>query len=1211
MGVDLGQSNTGDPQMPIAQRFFITLLLLLVASIGIAEDQNLVEPQPIQQVATTVVESKVSPFTIGILAKNTEQEVYNQWQPLVDFLNRRLPNFHFQINPLGFDETLPAIETAKIDFLITNPAFYSIANRKYGTYALATRSIHTLQSDVAEFGGVIISQLGVDVIDTAKLHQEDIAAVAPYSLGGYLTQKKFFKEHFNIALNDRRVKFYHSHYDVLNATLSGEAKVGLIRTGALEKKGVESMLEVYTLPGFPSWHFARTTQLYPEWPFAALAHIPLMTAEKILPILLEWESKKNQQKNGFLREGESWTVARSYHSIFELLNEFRIEPYVQQPSLSWNDWLAQYQQWGLFFLALMLGLILMASLLSRKAFLGFSKTPSLQRELSEKEELINVLQLENENLIYQQKRFQILSDTSSEGVVIFSFSGHIQYINPYALRFWGKEHATIDRLNAYHLLSDLEDRRRLHEMMEGLDESTQSPTFLEELNAKLISANGRVKAALLRVSAIKHDHKWLLIVNFNDLSEQKNLEKSYRQSLFVAQNYIEQSHQAIFTFNQNFELLNLNDNACELFSFGYDQAFCGKSPGQKLPLEDVSGAHVQWLNLGFSHDEQAELILQLNEIKREDRDSQFNFLLSSDYQGIFKGYQLHFSFVRSYAMGESYFMCVAQDISEVKAVEHSDSSNNLDFESLINNNHTGLLVLDQQGKALYCNQSVAKLMGVQASSILGSQFGLPVDIEHNHTDEFEIFTADGAQGIAQLAYTETQWQGQPAYLVFMYDVTELKASKNERSYHAMHDPLTGLPNRRFLMQYLDQLVATSQVEDAPFGLALIQIKNLQILNETIGSKVSDEVVLQVVHHLKQVVRSTDKLVRLSEDSFCLVLLGVERAEMFNVLAQKLFAMFAGKISLAEGDVELVMSVGGVIHPAFGHSSIGLLKMAEQAKQQASQQAKSAFVLFDENLSSSTLNNYSLENELMQAVQDQAFVLYFQPQMNVEAQTWVGAEALLRWHHSERGMLFPELFLSLLETNGKIIEIGDWVLEQSVQWAKQAELVKNAKRLSINVSGHQLMQADFSEKLRLLLQKYSLDAQALAIEFNETAFLQDPHNITLNLQQLSEMGVEIHLDNLGLEFHSLSQVKGLPIDWVKLDHELVWMLDNQADESLMIQALIKTIQSMGIKVVAQGVETVGQQQRLLELGCNIQQGNLFAQPMEANAFVSHYVEYDSK
>lgn len=1199
--LEFGSVIIRKPLNVVLKSFVLALLVFAqLLTPSWAESEGL---PPFEEAANLAIsEAKPIPLVIGVLALNSEEEVLTQWIPLAEYLNAHLPNLYFRIKPLDFDEIELAVKKADVDFLIANPAFYIVTQQKYGTQALATLVRELGNAEISQFGGVVFSRLGVDVEDTVKLHQEDVAAVAPYSLGGYLVQRKLFKDQFKISLNDRRVTFYNSHRDVVNAVISGEKKVGFVRTGILETSEGSDLLEVFKTPLTPEYSLKLSTRLYPEWPFAALKHVPRSQSEAVLEQLFHWQYALNKNSFSRFEESVTWGLIHSYEPISDLLKQFRVAPYNEIPRLRFSDWISQYKEWAIFFVAILLGLLMLTGLLNRKQSLVAIQKKNLNLEVEKKEEVIKQLELANNSLKFQQERFQVLSDASHDGVIIFSLSGHIEYINPFALKFWGKEHSVIERLNAYHLFSDVDDRKHIHHIMDTLGEVIESPLFLEEFTPEVVSADGSLKKVKMRLNAVHYGGKWLLVVNFNDLSEQKHLEKAYYQALFLAQVYIDVSGQVIFTFDEAFNLLNVNSQACELFLKQSGKAFCGsrnqsRSENQdQLPLMNIGDQKIYWLEW-ISEQQRADLSLQLREMLRDDRPSEYVFNVPPDEEGVFNGFQLHFNYVVNRMLDDAFFMCVAHDISDIQQAQKELYLSQENFNSVVKQNHTGILILDEAGVIRFINPVVEQLMGLCEEELLGMHFGIPLGLDETIRHEFDIVTAEGATGVAELAYTETEWMGEKAYLVLMYDVTDLKAAQREVDYQALHDVLTGLPNRGLFIQHLDNAIESSKLSKTPFAVLFMDLDRFKVINDTLGYQVGDELLTQITERIQQVLRSSDLLARMGGDEFTLLLPGVDSDSMLQAISEKILAQLTQKFMVQGYELSIGASMGGVIYPNFGHNSIELLKMADMAMYHAKISPNLKLAIFHEELMSSSTNAFSLESELNHAVVQQEFILFYQPQFDGRSLELTGMEALLRWKHPQRGLLSPDLFIPVLETTGKIVEIGTWVLDEVLKKIQQWQLQNRDIRIAINVSSIQFDNNDFAKILQEKFLHYKVDPRNLTIEITESTLMHNPHNTLLQLQKIHAMGVEIHMDDFGTGYSSLARLKQLPFDVIKIDKGFVQALSDDSKDQVMLRAITETIHAFGMEVIAEGVETDMQREALIEIGCWNHQGYFYEKPLE--------------
>lgn len=1184
----------------------------------LAEDVEDTMPLSLTQQSTNytlAVNAQPITYVIGVLALNSYAEAVEQWQPLANYLTQQLPGLRFQIEPLEFTEVIGATEAKKIDFLIVNPAFFSLVESQFSVYAIATLQRQINHTQMSSFGGVVFSRLGVNVEQVAKLHQEQIAAVAPYSLGGYLVQKKFFKDHFDITLNDKRMAFYESHREVVKAVLSGEKKVGLIRTGILEGSKQGDRLEVFEGFGQQNGALKLTTRLYPEWPFAALSHIPFLVSEQLLPKLLTWQKNSRVGSYTEFEQGLSWTIPKSYQPITKLLQQFQVEPYHPSGSVTLQSWLQEYQEWVLFVLALTLGIILMASLLNRTQLFTRSSSKQLNQLLHKNEQYIRSLELKNQTLASQQERFRLLSDEAPEGVIIFAFSGHIEYINPYALKFWGKENATLKRLNAFHIFSDIDQRQRIHTMLESLTDSMQGPVFLDEFHVKMVHADNRIVTVMARFNGLKHQERWLLALTFRNLEKQKQLKKVYQEAAFLAQAYIHSSDQVMFTFTEQFEMRSINAKGCELFGQQSGVLECESNGVSGLPLENVQEAQFKWLEYCFSAEQSQELMLQLNELKREDKPSYLDYPATVITEGVLRNHDLRLIYVQESQLDENFYLCVAQQsaclqVADGFAVATSSSATMAEEMAQLGHtvaeNRTGILVLDPQGDIHYANRAVAQLMNLEVSELLGRHFGIPDELAQTKRHVFDLVTQDGKKGVAEVAYTETLWQGESAFLVFMYDVTDLECAQQQEGVYALRDPVTGLPNRLSLIQFLQEMLDPSVDSHQAFCVVNLAIQEGELLQNTYGPSVMNQLYKQLAKRLQQSVRGQDLLARMGANRFSFVLQGVEQDPSLSVFMHKLTQQLTEPFEVFDTQIMVEIKLGAVMFPAFGDSATSLLKMADLALNKAQKTSNSVWQVFDGSISSAARNELSFEQEIQQAVENRDFFLVYQPCFEVNRNKMVSVEAFLRWEHPRVGELSPETFLQGLEANHKMIQVGLWALEQGLLKMKEWHQDDANFRLALNLSLSQLLSIDFAEQLQQKLLEYQVPTSALAVEVDENVLLQGANLVMRPLQKIQATGVEVRLDNFSLSSGSLQTLKDMPFDCVKLNAEFGEALLASEQEIMHAKTVLNTLKALGLNVMAQGVETEAQKKVLLDFGCSQHQGYLYAAPLSAVAFEKAYI-----
>ena len=369
--------------------------------------------------------------TVGVLALKGVEDARRTWQPLIDKLNEAQIGFHFVLQPLSFNQVATAVNNRQIDYLIANPAYYVREEVRNGLIRIATleKLIHVegVERNVSEFGGVIFARAGVDIKNILSLHQEDVGAVSASSLGGFLVQRYEIKKAMNLELNTKRVQFYDNHNKVVAALQKGEIEVGFVRTGVLEELGLENEFQILESHRPSPWFFQLSTQLYPEWPFAALAHIPSDESKQVLQALLHWQLRREVA-------AYSWRTPLNYQRVHDLLRELRLEPYQNLPKLSFSEWFMNYNRWAWFVVALLFGLITMLLLLTGKNFRFSSKSKKLYSRVDQQQEQIHELIQQNRLIDFMEARFRVLMDAVREGVVVFEHGGSIVNINPQAKR---------------------------------------------------------------------------------------------------------------------------------------------------------------------------------------------------------------------------------------------------------------------------------------------------------------------------------------------------------------------------------------------------------------------------------------------------------------------------------------------------------------------------------------------------------------------------------------------------------------------------------------------------------------------------------------------------------------------------------------------------------------------------------------------------------
>lgn len=445
------------------------------------------------------------------------------------------------------------------------------------------------------------------------------------------------------------------------------------------------------------------------------------------------------------------------------------------------------------------------------------------------------------------------------------------------------------------------------------------------------------------------------------------------------------------------------------------------------------------------------------------------------------------------------------------------------------------------------------------------------------------------------------------------DISDLKEAEAKISMLTNFDNLTRLPNRRMMMAQLQESLHYSTHNGCYGALILIDLDNFKSLNDTLGHDKGDELLKQVAQRLQSLLpKQQSALGRLGGDEFMMLAgvlhedetLAIERA---GSLAQRIVESFQQPFRLQSQTYQTTASVGVVLFYGDFKSVDTLLQHAEVAMYQAKEAGRNTLRFFDPHMQEAVSARSALEHDLRQALRQQAFMLYAQPQVNAQGCT-LGVELLLRWQHPQRGMVSPATFIPLAEEMGLIIPLGEWVLWQACQllarWQTDARWSK--LRVAVNVSAHQFKQEQFVQQLQHILTETGAPAALLELELTESVFVADSKTAIDKMLQLKQLGVRFSLDDFGTGYSSLSYLKRLPLDQLKIDQGFVRDLLVDDNDRVIARTIITLADSLGLDVIAEGVETQEQQALLAQMGCFNYQGYWFARPQPIRAIEEHWL-----
>lgn len=439
------------------------------------------------------------------------------------------------------------------------------------------------------------------------------------------------------------------------------------------------------------------------------------------------------------------------------------------------------------------------------------------------------------------------------------------------------------------------------------------------------------------------------------------------------------------------------------------------------------------------------------------------------------------------------------------------------------------------------------------------------------------------------------------------DISEIRLLTAELSYLAFHDRLTGLPNRALLFERLTQELAYAERYNNTLALLYLDLDLFKQVNDELGHGVGDELLTQVAERLLDCVRRTDTVSRLGGDEFAVLLTGFELQTFPDELATKVTKRLSEPFVLNQETVNVSTSIGISVFPEDGQDAESLVKHAHTAMYQAKARGRGCIQFFAPEMNRRATERHELEKDLRTAIAQDQLSLYFQPQIAPGTGQIIGVEALLRWHHPQKGLIPPARFIPVAEDSGHLmVSIGNWVIEKACAKARAwLDAGHPAVRISVNVSIAQLRDEAFPDYVEERLQHYRLPAGLFQIELTESIIMSDIEGAAERVRKIKNMGIHIAIDDFGTGYSSLSYLKDLPIHELKIDQSFVHNILTDLNSAAIVQAIIRMAQSLKLRVIAEGVENQATMDFLAENECEGVQGYYFSEPITPAAFEAQF------
>jgi len=542
----------------------------------------------------------------------------------------------------------------------------------------------------------------------------------------------------------------------------------------------------------------------------------------------------------------------------------------------------------------------------------------------------------------------------------------------------------------------------------------------------------------------------------------------------------------------------------------------------------------------------------------------------------------------------------------------------------IENTMEGVMISDSNNKICYVNRAFEETTGYKKEQVLDQSPSILQSGKHNQSFYEDMWMEISSTGKWKGEIWNRRANGEiyPEWL----SITTIKDDNGERHYYvgvfsdittqeeirqrlhnlAYYDGVTELPNRHLFMDRLANTLSNAKRFKQSFALLFLDLDRFKTINDTLGHSIGDQLLVEVSKRLKEELRDNDTVSRMGGDEFMILLPQTNSIQDAEQVAQKIIAAMNNHFKLEGRRYHITVSIGISFYPKDGEETETLIRHADIAMYKAKENGRNTYHCYVDHLDEKIVEHLDLETDLRHALKLNSLELHYQPQMDLQTGEWYGAEALLRWNHPERGYIPPLEFIHVAEETGMIVEIGYWTIEQACKqymiWKRQG---MEMGKISINLSPHQFLQSNLVERFKIIIESTQIPAQNLGIEITESAAMPNFNYSVKTLKALQKLGSTVYIDDFGSGFSSLSQLRHLPIDVLKIDRVFIDEIPDNKDDVAITETIIAMAKSMNLKIVAEGIETEKQLEFLKQQGCHMGQGYHLAKPMSPANLVQFF------
>ncbi|MEW8386733.1 MAG: EAL domain-containing protein, partial [Candidatus Thiodiazotropha sp.] len=566
----------------------------------------------------------------------------------------------------------------------------------------------------------------------------------------------------------------------------------------------------------------------------------------------------------------------------------------------------------------------------------------------------------------------------------------------------------------------------------------------------------------------------------------------------------------------------------------------------------------------------------------------------------------------------THFIAVKEDVTTQKRAEDQLRMNATVFDTT----SEGIMVTDADNIIKTVNPAFTRITGYSAEEVVGQSPSILSSGRHEEEFYEELWNSvlhkrywsgeiwnrrkDGSvfpEWLSIAAIPDDDGIAKEYVAVFS-DISKHKENEEQIRYQANYDALTGLPNRSLLSDRLEQAIGSALREKWMLAILFIDLDQFKMVNDTFGHVMGDELLQLVAERIGDCVRESDTVARFGGDEFVILLQDVTEMDAVANIATKVIDSITKVFTLYERDIYIGASVGITIFPDDAMNADSLLRNADMAMYQAKERGRNNYQFFTASMQQQTLERQQLELDLRLAMQRGELEIYYQPVVNAEFERVISVEALLRWNHPHRGMIYPSVFIPLAEDSGLIGPIGEWVIKGACQQLGRWQQAGHSElKMAVNLSSRQRELGLEADYLMQVLQETSIRPEMLTLEITESLLMRDTDEALKWLSSFKSLGINLSVDDFGTGYSSLSYLKRFPMDILKIDRSFINDLPHDIDDASLVRTIVAMAKSLNLRLIAEGVETREQAEFLLQIGCSNLQGYYYAKPMSAKAMTT--------